>query len=117
MDKRETWTPVEARRVLAALRASGMTVERFAQSRRLVPQRIYWWKKRLGDWSGGRSKRKQESATRFVPAIVRGRLDDEPGSPRVTVRIPGGVMLEVEDVGGVPAEWLSAVMRGLAIGA
>jgi hypothetical protein len=42
------WTEIEARDVLEASKRSGLGVEKFARSRGLVPQRLYWWKKKLG---------------------------------------------------------------------
>jgi hypothetical protein len=42
------WTEIEARSVLEAWRRSGLGIEAFARSRGLVPQRLYWWKKKLG---------------------------------------------------------------------
>jgi hypothetical protein len=42
------WTEIEARGILEALRRNGLGVEKFARSRGLVPQRVYWWKKELG---------------------------------------------------------------------
>jgi len=44
---RGQWSEHEARGVLAAWRKSGMTLERFAKDRSLVPQRVRWWKKKL----------------------------------------------------------------------
>lgn len=41
------WTEVEARSVLGAWKKSGLGLEAFARSRGLVPQRLYWWKKKL----------------------------------------------------------------------
>jgi hypothetical protein len=41
------WTEVEARSVLDALKRSGLSIEKFARSRGLTPQRLYWWKKKL----------------------------------------------------------------------
>lgn len=42
------WSEVEARGVLGAWRKSGMSIERFARQRSLTPQRLYWWKRKLG---------------------------------------------------------------------
>ncbi len=42
------WTEVEARGVLEAWKRSGLSIERYARSRGLVPQRLHWWKKKLG---------------------------------------------------------------------
>jgi len=44
---RGQWSEHEARAVLGAWRRSGLSVERFADQRGLVPQRIYWWRKKL----------------------------------------------------------------------
>jgi hypothetical protein len=42
------WTEIEARSVLEEWKRSGVGVEKFARSRGLVPQRLWWWKKKLG---------------------------------------------------------------------
>ena len=44
---RAQWSEHEARAVIGAWRKSGQSVERFAEARGIVPQRIYWWKKKL----------------------------------------------------------------------
>ena len=44
---RAQWSEHEARAVLAAWRKSGLSVEKFAERQGLVPQRIYWWRKKL----------------------------------------------------------------------
>lgn len=44
---RAQWSEHEARAVIAAWRRSGQSVERFATSKGIVPQRIYWWRKKL----------------------------------------------------------------------
>ena len=44
---RGQWSEHEARGVLAAWRKSGLSLERFAKDRSLVPQRLRWWKKKL----------------------------------------------------------------------
>lgn len=41
------WSEHEARGVLAALRKSGLTLQRFARERGLVPQRLRSWRRRL----------------------------------------------------------------------
>jgi hypothetical protein len=42
------WTEIEARGVLDAWKKSGRSVEAYARARGLVPQRLHWWKKKLG---------------------------------------------------------------------
>lgn len=44
---RGQWTEVEARGVLEAWRRSGLPIERCARQRGLVPQRLYFWRKKL----------------------------------------------------------------------
>jgi hypothetical protein len=40
-------TETEPRAVLEAWKKSGWSLEAYARSRRLVPQRLHWWKKKL----------------------------------------------------------------------
>ena len=40
-------TEIEARGALEAWKRSGMSLEAFARSRGIVPQRLHWWKKKL----------------------------------------------------------------------
>src|SRR5678815_785116 len=44
--RRTHWTESDARRVLAEWERCGHTLEAFARSRGLVPQRLAWWRKR-----------------------------------------------------------------------
>ena len=44
---RVRWSEHEARSAISAWRKSGLSVEEFAKAQGLVPQRIYWWRKRL----------------------------------------------------------------------
>src|SRR3954451_24161961 len=84
------WTEVEARGVLDALRRSGLGVEKFARSRGLVPQRLYWWKKKLGIDAAGTSR---------MPPLVPAPLTEAPTEGRrgepVTVLLRSGHMLKV----------------------
>jgi hypothetical protein len=79
------WTEVEARSVLGAWKKSGQSIERFARSRGLVPQRLYWWKKRLG----------VDRALALVPVrVADARLEARRGEP-VTVLLRSGHMIKV----------------------
>jgi hypothetical protein len=40
------WTEVEARAVLAAQKKSGLSIDAFARDNGLLPQRLYWWRKK-----------------------------------------------------------------------
>ena len=84
------WTEVEARSVLDALKRSGLSIEKFARSRGLVAQRLYWWKKKLGILRAPPS-----IAPALVPVRVTGpRAEARRGEP-VTVLLRSGHILKV----------------------
>jgi hypothetical protein len=101
------WKVDEARRVVEAWRASGLPLATFARKRGLCAERVRWWRKRLGDWSP------PSEAPRLIPATVTGFPPTATGVV-LTIRAPGEVVVEVADVGAVPAAWLSALVRELA---
>ena len=79
------WTEIEARGVLEAWRRSGLSIEAFARGRGLVPQRLHWWKKKIGF---GVQNRKA-----LVPVhVVEARSESRRGEP-VTVLLRSGHML------------------------
>lgn len=85
------WTEVEARSVLQAWKKSGLGLERFARSRGLVPQRLYWWKRKLGfDSAADRS----QAMTLLPVRVSEGRVEGRRGEP-VTVLLRSGHMLKV----------------------
>ncbi len=82
------WTEIEARGVLEAWKRSGVGIEKFARSRGLVPQRLWWWKKKLGI-------RKDASVPALVPVrVMEKRADARRGEP-VTVLLRSGHMIKV----------------------
>ncbi len=52
---RVRWSEREARAVLTSWRKSGQSLEEFAKSRALVPQRLRWWRKKIEGGSTGRT--------------------------------------------------------------
>ena len=101
--RRTQWTEADARRVLSDWERSGQSLEAFARSRELVPQRLAWWRKRL------RPVRAEAStALTFVPATVTGVVAVEPA---VTIRTREGIAIEVA---GASPTWIAALMRELA---
>jgi hypothetical protein len=105
------WTAEDARRVLEAWRASGLPLATFARRRGLCAERVRWWRLRLSDWQ----RAPGEERPQLAPAVVTG-LPPVPAvaGSVVTVRAPGDVVVEIADVGAVPASWLSALVIGLA---
>lgn len=101
--RRPHWTEADARRVLADWERSGDSLEAFARSRGLVPQRLAWWRKRL------RAARPEASTTlTLVPATVIGAAI---AAPAAVIRLPHGLVIEIE--GASPA-WVAALARELA---
>lgn len=95
------WTEVEARGVLSALRKSGLSVESFARERSLLPQRIYYWKKKLAE----------SKALSLLPVRVVDR-GDRRGEP-VTVLLRSGHMVKVgRDFDEVALARVVAVLDG-----
>jgi hypothetical protein len=84
------WTEVEARSVLGAWKRSGLSVEAFARSRGLVPQRVHHWKKKLRyDVVEDKSR-----ALALLPVRVETRPGARRGEP-ITVLLRSGHMLKV----------------------
>ena len=77
------WTEVEARAALRAQARSGLSMAAFAERRGIVAQRLYWWRKKLGD--------ELDEDVELLPVKV-----DEPrrGEP-VLVMLRSGHMLKV----------------------
>ena len=84
------WSEVEARGVLGAWRKSGMSIKRFAKERGLTPQRLYWWKRKLG------ISTKSDAAAVAAPMLLPVHVGAEArrGEP-VTVLLRTGHLLKV----------------------
>jgi hypothetical protein len=75
------WTEVEARAALRAWRQSGLSLAAFAERQGIVPQRLYWWRSKLGD----------DATVDLVPVTVEAQRAGEP----VLVMLRSGHMLKV----------------------
>jgi len=83
------WSEVEARGVLAAWKRSGLSVEAYARGRGLVPQRLHWWKRKLGIGVA------VEASEALLPVrVVEAPTESRRGEP-VTVLLRSGHMLKV----------------------
>lgn len=83
---RTTWSEVEARGALSAWRKSGLSIEAFARERGLVPQRLYWWRRKL------EPPKAETKALAMLPVKMTGEF--RRGEP-VTVLLRTGHMLKV----------------------
>ena len=100
---RQQWTEADARRVLADWERSGTTLEAFARSRGLVPQRLAWWRKRLRP-----TRPEAITSLTFVPAAVIG--DGAITGPTAVIRLPDGIVIELADA---TPTWVAALTRAL----
>ena|SRR6185436_17458568 len=98
---RRQWTEADARRVLDDWERTGGSLEAFARSRGLVPQRIWWWRKRLRDRAATRT------ALTLVPATVIG----VPTDPAAVIRLQHGIAIELTTVS---PDWIAALARELS---
>lgn len=100
------WTEADARRVLANWERSGDSLEAYARSRGLVPQRLAWWRKRLRT-----SRPETSTAVTFVPAAVIGVAPTSAATATAVIRLADGTVIEID--GASPA-WVAALARELA---
>jgi transposase-like protein len=84
---------------LAALEASGESVNAFGRRLGIVPQRLLWWRIRL-----------RRSTPSFVPVEVTGT---SPGGPAVVVVAEDGTRVEVSTADAASAEWVATILRSL----
>lgn len=104
--RRTHWTESDARRVLAEWERSGHTLEAFARSRGLVPQRLAWWRKRLRA-----SRSETTAALTLVPATVIDATAVASAGPAAMIRLAHGIVIELD---GASPSWIAALARELA---
>lgn len=102
-----TWTEEDARQILDEWRSSGTTLAAFARRRGIVPQRLAWWRKRLGDRSGD----ERALAPAFVPLTVR---PIEREAAPATVEVNDRLRLELRTLDGASAAWVASLWRALS---
>jgi transposase-like protein len=107
----DRWTEDVARRVLDECERSGMGVKAFARRQGFTPQRLYWWRDRLGErrWSRPHT----EAEVSLVPARVVDTVGETSASASagVVVRLADDVAIELADA--TPA-YVAALIRALA---
>ena len=99
------WTEIEARGVITAWRKSGLSTIDFARARGIVPQRVYWWRKKLQV-----DDNKEIDGLKLLPVHL---VDAKRGEP-VTVLLRSGHMLKVGR--GFDEEAFARVVAVLEVG-
>jgi len=115
-DAGRTWTADEARSVLAAWRASGLSICGFARKHGLTAQRLSWWRKRLGAWedvvvSDGADPVERGS---FVPVVMSTIESGQGGGTGVvSIHLRGGMSIVISEPSAVEPQWLARLISEL----
>ena len=100
---RRQWKEDQAKRVLDAWGNSGQSAAAFAKRLGITPQRLSWWRKRLGAEEGAEAT--------WVPVTVRW---PERGVGAAAVLVTCGARIEVDVLDAASAAWIASVVRALA---
>lgn len=114
---KQFWSEDDARRVVAALTASGDTLDEFARKLGMKPYRLARWRARLQQEEQGvvvASARAASEAPRggatFAPVTVRGERTERPA---VVVAIGASVRVEIYDVSAASAALVTSLASAL----
>ena len=113
------WTADQARRVIDAWRASGLSVAAFARRAELQSKRVYWWREQLGgtpaDASASEMHAEPSTAPAFLPVVARpAPAALSPGrSVPVTVCTRDGLRVEVAALDAASVAWVASLVRSL----
>jgi hypothetical protein len=109
------WTERQGRETLAAWRESGLSASEFGRRHGISSQRLSWWRKRIGEWSGTQviaSEGRCEPHISFVAGEVRTSAAPSGAEPCSTVvRLPSGTSIEV--IGSVSPVWVASLVSEL----
>lgn len=103
------WTEREGRQALAAWKESGLSGGAFARRHGLNPQRLFWWRKQLGDWTAAEAKKKRTISTSIV-SLIPAEVRTGTTSAAMALRLPGGVVVEFADVSAVSPSWIASLV-------
>jgi hypothetical protein len=108
----EVWTEATAREVLAEWAASGQSLSAFAKQAGLVPQRLSWWKKRIGRSASDAAAAAAPpvAPASFVPVTVRTKQRE---AVAAAVQLNGAVRVELYSLDGTSAVWVAALAKAL----
>ena len=113
------WTEKRARAALDAWRRSGQSGAAFARAIGVVPQRLYWWKRRLSRDAAVPAfvpvvavAPRSTSSTRVVAGPPLASAISATASAALVVSSTGGVRIEVYEVDASTAAWVTSVLDG-----
>ena len=107
--KRRRWKAPDARAVLRAHVASGLSLAAFARREGLSPTRLMWWRKQL---RGRPSATPPPSApVRWLPVSIRRSAPVSTSTPHVEIAVRGGRVIHVE--GPFDPQGMAELVRAL----
>ena len=107
--RRGTWTADQAQAVLHAWTESGQDGAAFARSIGVIPQRLFWWRRRLRE----SETRRPAHVPAFAAVAVRTAEPVALSGP-IVVTLPTGVRIDVVEVDAATAAWVVTVLSGEA---
>ncbi|MEO5927557.1 MAG: hypothetical protein ABIO72_02525 [Patescibacteria group bacterium] len=93
------WSEAEARDVLESWSNSGETGAAYARAIGVVPQRLFYWRRRL--------ERARDEAPTFVPVVVASKVGA--ACAPITVVI-GAARIEIAEASGATAAWVATLL-------
>ena len=109
--KQKRWSADDAGRVLEAWQQSGLPMAEFCRRRGLSTKRLYWWRRRLAEWTIDEEQREGSGLVQAVvvpPALSAGAA--------VTLHLRGGDRIEVMDPAHMASDWLVPLVTDLCGG-
>lgn len=92
------WSEAEARDVLAAWGKSGQTGAAYARGIGVVPQRLFYWRRRLETERG---------APTFVPVVVTSKSS---AAPVLITVVVGTARIEIVEASVATAAWVASLL-------
>ena len=110
------WSEDQARDVLHRQQASGDALATFARRMGFVPQRLAWWRDRLGNIESERQANVR-TAPLFLPVTVRDAQVASPGrTALMVVRVGRDVEVDVHQADATTAAWVALLAVECAAG-
>jgi transposase-like protein len=104
------WREPEARQALEACASSGESILVFSRRHGIIPERLYWWRRRLKRKSPRPRDEKVVTRAPLIPVMIR------PTPPKTQVVdhvmvIAGKLRVKVANTSVVSPEWIAALLR------
>lgn len=108
------WTEQLGREVVEVWRASGLSGIAAARSLGVDPQRLYWWRDRLGvSWARDEAREVCEPPSQFVPVVVCGEPANHCAEARIVVELGAGLRVHVREANAATAGWVALLAASL----